>query len=532
MAWINKPDENDLPSDVQSTTPRDGNAQTEYNHHTHHNSLANSVKTLIDELDAAIGTSTALDEKLADLTSIKEYKTMAVVYTNGNLTGTGASVIASAGASATPSTLMPGETLAAGDELLVFHTNTISALISAFGGTVQAANLLFYLFMCPFASPSGVYTVQNNGSWTRNATQPSVGEFFSFSTSSYFAGSIFNVVSINNLSNYFEGSAGNLIVPSELDGTYALRTNVPFLSNTVINRFDGEIPAWLGGSMVSQGGGNTTINILGDPLYTVAEVFPFPVEGFEWDIVNDPCPLAVTSVGEYDNKYLLLADQDGSSNGIYQFPENAHLDPVQFVENPALDSDNIGKFIRVSPGIVTGPSDFVIHKTQSSSITYRRAPLSVSVLTVYDANQDINSTPLIDDGLTPLYSITLSPVPVLLLGQDDSNENGLYFAVNDRFAPSTFQTPEGYDLAVPVNVAFGPNGDFDTFGNQYLWVTNVGYVELTGGGGSPGPAGDTGDTGATGPAGADGAGVIVLEYDETVPVGLPAGTKILRRPAI
>lgn len=529
MAWTNKPDENDLPSDVQSTTPRDGNAQTEYNHHTHHNSLADSVKTLIDELDTAIGTNASLDEALADLTSIKQYKTMAVVYTNGNLTGTGASVIASAGASATPSTLLPGETLAAGDELLVFHTNTISALISEFGGTVNAANLLFYLFLCPFSSPSGVYTVQNNGSWTRNATQPSVGEFFSFSTSSYFAGSIFNVVSINNLSNYYEGSAGTLILPDELDGTYALRTNLPFLTNTVINRFDGEIPPWLGGSLVSQGGGNTTINIVGNPAYECEEFIPYPVEE-AFDIVNDPYPGATLDVGYFDNKYILLVDQVDASNGIYQFPANAHLDPLIFVEDLALDADNIGKVVQVN-GRFSAPRNFIVRKGENDSILYREFPSIFKVVTTYDVNQDLGSAPLIDDNITPLVSITGGPVPVLLIGQDDPAENGLYWATASGFATSTIWAPESWDLTVLTMSAFGLNGDFDTTGATYVWKTAQGWVEITSAG-APGPTGPAGDTGPAGPAGTDGAGVIVLEYDETVPVGLPAGTKILRRPAI
>jgi hypothetical protein len=534
VAWTNKPDENDLPSDILSTTPRDGNAEAEYDHHTHHNSLADSVKTIIDEIDAAIGTSTTLDERLGDLTTtLNQYKTMAIVYTNGNLTGTGASVISSAGASATPSTLLPGETLAASDKLLVFHTNTISSLISGFGGTVQGANLLFYLFMCPMAAPSGVYTVQNNGSWTRDAVQPSVGDFFSFSTSSYFAGSIFNVISINNLGSYYEGDEGDLILPEELDGTYAMRTNLPFLSNTVIDRFDGEIPSWLGGSFTSQGGGGgTTININGDPSYLAEELLPFPAEDISYDPVNDPFPEAVSQVGKYDNKYILFVDQDLYPNGIYKAPANAHLDPLEFIEDLTQDEDNIGKVIRVATGNYSGGiRDIVVSKNQTGTISYQEFPSTVKVLTVYDTDVDISSPPLSSDDITPVTDITGRPVPILLNNQTDTSENGLYYATASRATVSTFMVPEAENIAVLALVGFGENGDFSSQGLPYVWSAGYGWGVLSTAG-SPGPTGATGATGAAGPAGADGTGVVILEANEAVPAGLPAGTKILRRPAV
>ena len=80
MPWTTKPDLDGLPSTIADNTEREGNINPAFDHHNHHNALANGLKEIIAQLDDVIAARPSLVEALVYETST--IGASAVVYDN------------------------------------------------------------------------------------------------------------------------------------------------------------------------------------------------------------------------------------------------------------------------------------------------------------------------------------------------------------------------------------------------------------------------------------------------------------------
>jgi hypothetical protein len=80
MPWTTKPNSDTLPSTITDETEREGNIDAALDHHNHHNSLANALKEVINQLDAAIAERPNLVQALVYESST--IAASAVVYDN------------------------------------------------------------------------------------------------------------------------------------------------------------------------------------------------------------------------------------------------------------------------------------------------------------------------------------------------------------------------------------------------------------------------------------------------------------------
>jgi hypothetical protein len=315
------------------------------------------------------------------------------------------------------------------------------------------------------------------------------------------------------------------------------------------------------GSVLTVNNTNGMEWIQGDARYDVAHVYNFPVEDIGWDPTTEPCPItSLITTGYYNNKYILLTDQETYTNGIWALPNNASVGaPTHVVDHTDYDLNAYTyQYTRIN---VNSPLQFMY---ETVVVKYGGAGADLyytiegkgraSVITAYTSDIDVTLPPYIKDTSDPLTDVFGNSIPVLLTNQD-TDANGVWMATPVRARWQRFFEYDSADYGAVIGTLIGDDGyiagpgriwTINLFGFQPLTRADITTVDAsvfsgnlsassntvqlaleeldvmtlsgstgpqgptgpaggsTGATGSSGPVGATGTSGATGPAGATG----------------------------